>query len=145
MKIAVAGGRDYLPNREQTVVFGRLFRLLGGTVLLHGCCPARGSPLTDGVPVRMRGVGLLLLKWRYSTGRKRTKEERQMGRPRRVGPRIRGVEVLSPEMERERLKAAAFKDRRSVAAFLLYHGLKAADAILGPVDVGGDPQSGAAA
>lgn len=56
MKVAVAGGRDYQPTREQAVIFGRLFRLLGGTVLLHGCCPARGAPPTDGVPVRMRGV-----------------------------------------------------------------------------------------
>lgn len=56
VRIAVSGGRDYAPNREQAVIFGRLFRLLGGTVLLHGCCPARGSPPTDGVPVRMRGV-----------------------------------------------------------------------------------------
>jgi len=56
MKIAVAGSRDGRPTRMQAVAFGRIYAMLGGTVILHGCCPAIGTPLTDGVPVRMRGV-----------------------------------------------------------------------------------------
>lgn len=45
-----------MPTRDQAVTFGRIWKRLGGTVLLHGCCPATGTPKTDGVPVRMRGV-----------------------------------------------------------------------------------------
>lgn len=34
----------------------RLWKRLGGTIILHGCCPARGTPKTDEVPNRMRGI-----------------------------------------------------------------------------------------
>lgn len=56
MKIAVAGARDGIVTAEQAKIFGRIWRHLGGSILLHGCCPARGTLKTDGVPERIRGV-----------------------------------------------------------------------------------------
>lgn len=56
VRIAVAGSRDGVVTHAQAVTFGKLWRELDGTGLLHGCCPAIGTPETDGVPERMRGV-----------------------------------------------------------------------------------------
>jgi hypothetical protein len=55
MRIAVAGTRSRSATREEAEAFHRLWKYLGGTVVLHGCCPAHG-PLTDDVPPRMRGI-----------------------------------------------------------------------------------------
>lgn len=56
MRIAVAGTRSRYPTRAEAAAFYRLWKYLGGSVLLHGCCPDVGTPKTDGVPERMRGV-----------------------------------------------------------------------------------------
>lgn len=56
VRVVVAGSRDLIPSRSQAVTFMRLWVQLGGDILLHGCCPALGQPLTDDVPEKMRGV-----------------------------------------------------------------------------------------
>ena len=56
MRIAVAGTRLRDANLEEAKTFMRLFESLGGTVILHGACPAAGTTKTDGVPERMRGI-----------------------------------------------------------------------------------------
>lgn len=56
MRIAVAGSRTGVVSHAQAVAFGVIWRQLGGAILLHGCCPAPGTPKTDGIPERMAGV-----------------------------------------------------------------------------------------
>jgi hypothetical protein len=56
MRIAVAGTRASFPSRQDAVAFMHLWQRLGGTVILHGCCPAASEAPTDDVPARMRGV-----------------------------------------------------------------------------------------
>ena len=56
MRIAVAGTRSRPATANEAKAFRRLRKKLDGSVLLHGCCPATGTPKTDGVPERMRGI-----------------------------------------------------------------------------------------
>lgn len=56
VRVAVAGTRARAATPVEAATFHRLWKAIGGTVLLHGCCLAAGEPRSDGVPKRMRGI-----------------------------------------------------------------------------------------
>lgn len=53
-RIAITGGRDHNVTRVELVAFYRLWRRLGGAVLIHGA--ARGVDTDMGIRAKIRGI-----------------------------------------------------------------------------------------